>query len=376
MLATARSGILTSFEKIYMLKRNNEHGGNIFRLAQQHNINIEEIIDLSSNIAENVSGSALRLLEEKLTTIQRLPEPYSESVLSQLSRYYQIPKSFMICGAGTTELIHGLSYCHANRSVLIVQPTYADYEKYALLYGCRIIEQILEENDDFYLNIEKFEELVATVQIVFICNPNNPTGTLIDRQAILSLLQRFPKVIFVLDESYMPFTSFETTQSLLGVEQGNLVVLRSFSKIFAVPGLRMGWLYTPNEELISRLRGFLSPWSLNSLAQIVAEKLIGFEDPSFIDQIQNTKKRLIEQIAPFSWLHPYPSHANFVLIKSHRFSSAMLFDYFGHHKILIRDCSNFTGLDQSFIRLSIKNENNIRKAVDVFRQLHEKSLSW
>ena len=273
-----------------MLKRNNEHGGNIFRLAQQHDIDIEEIIDLSSNIAENVSGSALRLLEEKLATIRRLPEPYSESVLSQLSRYYQIPKSFMICGAGTTELIHGLSYCHANRSVLIVQPTYADYEKYALLYGCRIIEQILEENDDFYFNIEKFEELLANVQIVFICNPNNPTGTLIDRQAILSLLQRFPKVIFVLDESYMPFTSFETTQSLLGVEQGNLVVLRSFSKIFAVPGLRMGWLYTPNEELISRLRGFLSPWSLNSLAQIVAEKLIGFEDPSFIDQIQNTKK--------------------------------------------------------------------------------------
>ena len=356
-----------------MLNRKNEHGGNIFGLAQEYDFDIEEIIDLSSNISHVVPATVLRFLEKKLAAVQHLPEPYSECVLTHLSHYYHIPKSFMVCGAGTTELIHGMSYCHAAQSVLIVQPTYSDYEKYALLYGCKIIEQILKASDKFYFNIEKFEELASSVQLVFICNPNNPTGTLIERQVMLSLLQRFPQVIFILDESYMPFTSSESTHSLMGVEQDNLVILRSFSKIYAVPGLRMGWLYSPNEELICRLRSFLSPWSLNSLAQIVAKELIGFEDPSLIAQIQNTKQRLLKKITSFSWLLPYPSSTNFILIKSLRYTSKMLFEYFGRHKILIRDCSNFKGLDQSFIRLSIKEETRTLKAVEIFQKLNEKT---
>lgn len=354
-----------------MLKKKNEHGGNIFGLAHRYGFDINEIIDLSSNISHVVPELVLDCLEKNLRAVQHLPEPYSESVLTQLSHHYHLPKSFVVCGAGTTELIQGMSYCHTAQTVLIVQPTYTDYEKYASLYGCRIVEQVLNANQNFYFDIEKFEEMIAGVQLVFICNPNNPTGTLIDRPLILTLLKRFPQVIFVLDESYMPFTASESTHSLLGAGQCNLVVLRSFSKIFAVPGLRMGWLYTPNEELINELRSFLSPWSLNSLAQIVAKKLIGYEDPSLTEQIQNTKKKLIERIAPFSWLSPYPSHANFVLIKSLSYSSKMLFDYFARHKILIRDCSNFRGLDQSFIRFSIKDERSTLKAGAIFQQLNE-----
>ena len=107
-------------------------------------------------------------LKKNLRAVQHLPEPYSESVLTQLSHHYHLPKSFVVCGAGTTELIQGMSYCHAAQTVLIVQPTYTDYEKYASLYGCRIVEQVFECESKFFTSTsKKFEEMIAGVSTGF-----------------------------------------------------------------------------------------------------------------------------------------------------------------------------------------------------------------
>ena len=173
----------------------------------------------------------------------------------------------------------------------------------------------------------------------------------------------------MIDESYLPFVPSEERYSMVGVNAPNLVVLRSMSKVFAIPGLRVGWLFSSNEALVQKLRNFLSPWSVNTLAQRVAEKLIAYDDPELVRRIQHTKQKFLQQIAAFGWLVPFPGQANFVLLKSLRYPAEALYDYFAQHKILIRNCDNFRGLDRSFIRISIKAEANMQEAIRVLAKL-------
>ena len=345
------------------------HGGDIFGVARKYGVSPPDIIDLSSNVSYAIPAIVENILKNNADAIRHLPEPHSETLRQQLADHYQFAKPHLLCGAGTTELLQGLAYVYASQTALIVQPTYSEYEKYAGLFGCKIIHQLLEEKENFCFNVEQFCPLASRAQIVFLCNPNNPTGVLIDRETIAFLLLRFPQTLFVIDESYLPFVPSGNRYSILGVNAPNLVVLRSMSKIFAIPGLRVGWLFSSNAALVEKLRNFISPWSVNTLAQQVAEKLIAFEDPGLVRRIQHTKQKFLQQIASIEWLTPFPSETNFVLLKSHRYSSDVLYDYFAQHQILIRNCDNFMGLDQSHIRISIKEDASMQEAIRVFSQL-------
>lgn len=350
------------------------HGGDIFSLARKHKVEEDQIIDLSSNIVSKAPDCISHFLQENLATIHHLPEPHSQTLLEQLSGYYRVPHKFLVCGAGTTELIQGLCHLFASKTVLIVQPTYSDYERYATLYHCKIVHYILIEKDDFQFQIVAFCQKVSEAKVVFLCNPNNPTGTIIEKEVLVSLVQRFSKTMFVIDESYLPFVVSGESFSMLGELLPNLVVLRSFSKIYAIPGLRVGWLFSANQELVQGVKQFLSPWSVNSLAQSLAKQLIGLQVEEILADMREIKTHLVSKMADLTWLHFYPSQTNFVLVKSSRYSSDALYDYFSQHRILIRNCSNFLGLDSSFIRLSIKDQKSIEKAIRLFQQLDDETM--
>ncbi len=346
-----------------------QHGGDIFGIARQHGVSPGEILDLSSNISYTLPDFVEETLSKNIDAIRHLPEPYSETLLARLAEHHRMPRSRLLCGAGTTELLQGLGYCYAAQTALIVQPTYSEYEKYAELFGFQIIHQVLEETEDFCFNVERFCQLATEAKIVFLCNPNNPTGQVIDREILAYLLQRFRETLFVIDESYMPFVQSEDLYSMVGVDALNLVVLRSFSKIFAIPGLRIGWLFSSNTDLIEKLKNFISPWSVNILAQKVAEKLVGFENQTLVRQIHHIKQKFLQQISALSGFSAFPSETNFVLLKSHQHTSDALFEHFARQQILIRNCDNFVGLDPSYIRISIKEEKSMWEAAQVFSQL-------
>ncbi len=350
------------------------HGGDIFGIARQLGVEPSEIIDLSSNISYRAPDFIYKLLQHHLEAVHHLPEPYSQSLLQQLAEQYQLPPSHFICGAGTTELLQWLGYCYASKTVLIVQPTYSDYERCTSCYGCKINYLILEEEHDFGFNVETFCKLATNAQVVFLCNPNNPTGILLEREVIAYLVRRFPDTLFVVDESYLPFVETNTPFTLVGLDLPNLVVLRSMSKIFAISGLRVGWLFSPNLALNEKIRDLMSPWSVNSLAQLVAKELVGANTADLARQIQRTKTEFIKEIVPIPGIQPFPGETNFVLIKSHQHTSHEIYDTFAQQKILIRDCSNFVGLDHSFIRISVKEESSMQLAVSVFKQLKSNVL--
>lgn len=349
-----------------------QHGGDVFQLAQAHGVETSQIVDLSSNIAFVAPEFVSHFLQENLASVHRLPEPHSPSLQKKLAEHHQISSNSLLCGAGTTELIQGLCHAFASQPVLIVQPTYSDYERCAALHQCQIAHHILEEKNDFSLNVEKFCQAVDSASVVFLCHPNNPTGTCLGKEQLVGWVKKFSGTTFVIDESYLPFVVDGESLSMLGEPFPNVVVLRSFSKIYAIPGMRVGWLYSANQGLVQQLGHYVSPWSVNSLAQALAKALVGVSVESTVAQIQATKQHFLAKIAPLAWLRAYPSEANFVLLKSHRLCAQALHDFFSKHRILIRDCSNFVGLDASFIRLSVKDSKSMEKAIDLFYQLDGK----
>ncbi|MGK0289443.1 MAG: threonine-phosphate decarboxylase [bacterium] len=350
-----------------------QHGGNIFEIAKQNHVPPQEILDLSSNLSP-ATPTVVHLLTKNQDFLSYLPEVYSNSLKNKLSTFYQIASDELIIGAGTTELIQWICYCFQRKKILIPQPTYADYQKYAEAFECEIqlfsIEQSLNK---FTIFLEKFIQQAKTVDVTFLCNPNNPTGSVLSKNKIRKILTSCPNTLVIIDESYLPFLPDEQDYSMLKENYPNLVVLRSMSKIFALPGLRTGWLFTKNQFILKKIQQVISPWSVNSLAQKIAEELFGYEYKTIAIQIQNTKTIFLEKIKQFiSWLTPFESSANFVLFACQKFTAQEIYSHCAQYNLLIRDCSNFYPLTNQFIRIAIKSPENMDYAIQVLQKLDQK----
>jgi len=339
-----------------------QHGGNVFDIAKTLGISPSDIIDLSGNVAPSPPPFVEGYLKDHSDAIQMLPEPDSATLLNRLAETHHVSASCLALGAGTTELIQWLCYLHASKTVLLLQPTYSDYEKYAHLFDLNILRMPLHADANFELEIDSFCQMAQQSQLVFFCNPNNPTGTVISHEVLTSILNQCPETLFIIDESYMPFVLAEKDCSMVSSNLSNLLVLRSISKIFGLPGLRVGWAISPNEVLITKIRKMISLWSLNTLGQMIAAELTSYDTLEIAKEHHRIKEQFLKDLAPLNWLHPYPSQTNYVLFQSHRYTAQEIYDHCYSQQILIRDCSNFRGLDGQFIRIAMKEESVMEKA--------------
>ncbi len=341
------------------------HGGNIHQVARRLEIDPSTLIDLSSNIAPSPPSQLLKNLANHSESLQHLPEPSSETLRIHLADYYHREPEEFVVGAGTTELLHWLAYLHAKKTALVPTPTYSEYERVLSLYQGKIQYFPLREDADFQWDLDRLEEDLPGVDMVFLCLPNNPTGTVSNRERLLALIKRFPDIVFVVDESYMPFVLDETERSLLHSRLPNVVILRSFSKVFALPGLRIGWLLSSNHRLTQQMRDLLSLWSVNSLAQKIGQDLIAWDVRPIREQIHQEKRKLEQQLQDIHWLKTYPSSCNFLLCRSSRYTSMEVEARCLRHRILVRDCQNFRGLDTSFFRVAIRQPSHMKKFLQV-----------
>lgn len=352
-----------------MKNKTYSHGGNVFGLAQKLDVPPSDIIDLSSNIAPQPLPLVDELFKRYSEYSRFLPEPFSESLVQAIAKHHQLPPSSCMVGAGTTELLQWIFHCFAQQSVLLIEPTYSDYRKYANQYQLNIHTLALSESEGFELNLEKAADLTPQVPLVVLCNPNNPTGNIIAQKKLCLLLENFPETLFVIDESYMPFVANEDRFSSLGLHFPNVLVLRSLSKIFALPGLRIGWAFAQNPQWIRQFQALQSPWSVNSIAQKMAEHLVVCDTSSIQRQIEQTKHHFLKELAQIPWLTIYPSVTNFVLCRSQSHSSAELYEHCALQKILIRNCDNFPTLDSSFVRFSIKSTEAMNRLVTLLKNI-------
>ena len=331
-----------------------------------------DLIDFSVNVAPaGISSSVTKSLQKNLDIIQTYPDPNSSELLSKLKKYTRLPKSNLIVGNGAIEIIY--NFCSAFLSkktkVLIHTPTFQEYEIAAKLNDCKIsffkVINLSESLDDFLLQIPQNG-------CIFLCNPNNPTGKLLQKKQLLQIIKTAKKlfsIVFV-DECFIELVP-ESNESVISYvkKYDNLFVLRSLTKSFGLPGLRIGYA-AGSTQMIEILQKIKIPWSVNSLAQRAA--IASLQNNSNLTKSKIIIKKelayLTNAISKLNGFECYDSTTNFILIKTKQ-NSATIQQKLFKENILIRDCRNFRGLDDHHIRIAVKSHKENVKLVLAMERL-------
>ena len=346
------------------------HGGDIYELARNLGCQPADIIDMSSNI--NPLGPVPALLEhlrENLTVLDALPDVDGKGVVEAFANHFGLPVERVLAGNGTTQFIFASPLALKMKKVVVCGPTYADYEDACRTYHVRLEHLLTKESSRFRPDLEALTKLLRDQDAVFICNPNNPTGTLIGRSDMIALCKSNPMILFIIDESYLPFSTKYQEATMINHDLENVIVLHSFSKIFCIPGLRLGFMVASPQNVV-RFRRFYQPWSVNSLAQSAGIFLLDLfsRDDSYLEMTQafviKEHQLFRERLRGVDGLILFPSPAPFLLIKiSERLTASQLCSTLSKDKILIRNCENFRGLSRQYVRISLKSpEINARVA--------------
>jgi threonine-phosphate decarboxylase len=357
----------------------NGHGGNIFDKANELGCDPMDILDMSSNV--NPLGpipGLMKHLHEHLDRIIALPEAGAGGIIRAFSSHHNIDPEKVMAGNGTTQLIYTLPLALKIRQALILGPAYSDYADACRMHGVAFRFMLSDEKTSFCHNLDAMD--IAPNDTVFICNPNNPTGALIPSETILSLCRRYPDIRFIIDESYLPFVQEGQVESLIGTSLPNIIVLNSMSKIFRIPGLRIGFV-AAHPDIIEKIRRYMLPWSVNTLAQAAVNYLMTQkEDVSeFIKNTRNylagERQFLMKGLQSVPGIQLFPSTTSFILAKLDRLTAETVSRHLLKYRILIRDCGNFQGLSSQFIRISLKTRNVNQILVDRLRACCEKAFS-
>ena len=358
------------------------HGGNIYEVARHHGCSPQEIIDMSSNI--NPLGpppGLLKYLKDDIMKSTRLPEVDSGETIRRFSNYLGIDSDRILAGNGTTQFIYTIPQALRAKRALVLGPTYSDYADACNLHHVPSSMLIAAESSNFRLDLGHIEKKISGADTVFLCNPNNPTGVHIAAADLKRLCNRYPQIRFVIDESYLPFVQDGEAQSMLNSGLKNVIVLLSISKVFAIPGLRIGFVVAPS-DLIAKFKRYLLPWSVNSLAQAAVYFLTaqGSLIRNFVNEtrefIEVQRKDFNEAFKSVNSIKLYPSTTPFFLARlPNTITAESAWNFLTNNRILIRNCSNFPGLSNQFIRISLKTPLANRQLVDKLFQLVDRSAS-
>lgn len=347
-----------------MLKGRKMHGGNIIAQSKKYNIELSKIIDFSANINPLGFPPHLNeLIKKNINCIKNYPDIEATDLKKTLAEYMGVKSENIIVANGSCELIYLLSRLLSNQQVLIPSPTFTEYER-AFKNRVRLLN--LKE-EDFTLSIDKVSNNLEDSQILFLCNPNNPSGGLWQKKEILRLSKQ---LMVIVDEAFMDFVENKESVVKEASTTNNLFVIRSLTKFFAIPGLRIGY-GIGTQKMIEALEFLQPPWSVNSISQLVGPHLVKNKDfiNKTIELIKEERSFLFNRLNQISYLHPYSSVANFILIKLKGINSTVLTDILGKRGILIRDCKDFTFLNDSFIRLSIRTRIENAKLIKELKRI-------
>ena len=362
-----------------MLKHKDHfHGSDLEKIEEIYGIKKEDITSFSANV--NPLGLSPLLKEElssHLDVISSYPDREYKKLRSTIADYCSASPENVLVGNGSTELISLFIKFINPKKALILGPTYSEYEREIALGGGNSMYFPLEEEDNFTLNIDKFiATLDDNIDLIVMCNPNNPTSSAISRSDMRRILDTCLKFhIFVLvDETYIEFTEEYDKLNCIKLTQSynNIVILRGISKFFAAPGLRLGYAVCGNIPLLSKINSVKDPWTINSLAEIAGQLM--FSDSDYINAsrelISSERKRVTKELSEIDGIKVYPPCANFVLcrIEKENVDADILFDMAIRQNLMIRNCSSFPFLDNTYFRLCFMNPSDNDKLIEVIRK--------
>ena len=384
------------------------HGGNIYKIFREKNI--KEILDYSSNINPyGIPESLKKRITENLEILERYPDPDYVELRQKLAHLNKVDISNIVLGNGATEIIFLFMKVINPQKVLIVSPTFREYER-AIKATERVenssilgdsnkkedddnsyekqkieIEYFeLKENDDFKLNINNLKnELEKKYDLLIMCNPNNPTGKFLkldETEEILKECNKYNTKLFI-DEAFIDFLKDGMKESIINTKENkqNLFVTRAFTKFFAIPGLRLGYGIYFDKKLEKGISEKKEPWSVNNIAEIAG--LTVLDDTEYIEKtlkwITEEKIYMYEKLNEINGIKPYKTEVNFITVKIENnfilkgLNVKILRGKMIEKGILIRDASNFNFLDERFFRLAIKDRKNNDRVIETLKKIFD-----
>ena len=348
------------------------HGANVDNMAKKFGKNENDIIDFSSNVNPHIISDLGQYVLEGLEKSRSYPDINYTNLRNNISDYIKVDSELIIPGNGATEIIY-LLMKSIKRRLAILNPTFSEYGRGAKLNNLEIIDFHLKEENNFSIDLDEIQKNMDKFDSLFVCNPNNPNGKVKDLNELLDLMIENDKLLIV-DETFMEFVGEEEKYSLINkIEQTpNLFILKAVTKFFGMPGLRLGYGVTSNKQIINNIYEYKEPWTINSFAENLSNYL--FKDKEYIngskDYYINERKFMLEELRKISRLKVYDTDTNFVLIKlDDDEANSLKLELFEKYNILIRDASNFIGLDKSYIRVAIKSHNDNKVLIESLRKI-------
>lgn len=330
-----------------------EHGGDIYR----NNIRL----DFSSNINPfGIPDTAKEAVLCSFDKMARYADTEYENLRRKIAEHENVDFENVLCGNGASELIFAVVRAFMPKKALLISPSFSEYERALSGVGCDIEYFALSEENGFEL-MDDFLDFAEDIDMLFICNPNNPTGTLTDKGLMDKILEKCKKnnITAVIDECFMDFVTDGYSV------RDSAVVIKAFTKIYAMAGLRLGYMLS-DRDVIEKVKSVMIPWSVNAAAE--AAGIAALCDREYrkksVEYIENERRFLIDNLNRLGF-KTYNSKANFVFFKG----NDKIYNELLNKGILIRQCGSFRGLDDSFYRAAIRlhkdNEELIRELEEI-----------
>jgi threonine-phosphate decarboxylase len=349
------------------------HGSNPKYLYDAYDLNIpEQIIDFSVNL--NPYGPPAKLREiwnELYHDAIDYPDPYGQDLVSAIAQHHNLDENMVMIGNGAAELIFLLGQFFAERHVLVVEPAFSEYKKACEAFGCKVFSHVLYDQHDWNIDFVRIEEDVTGKDALFFCHPNNPTGKVYPKDHLLSLVEMAKEhaCYVVIDEAFADFCS-ESTSIVKELQRyPNLIVLRSLTKMYAIAGLRLGYLLA-HPEIISKLKQKQPHWSVNAIA--LKAGLICLKDDQHADRtrqmIDQERNRMIDALQNMGF-RCSDSSVNFFLIHDPDIPSMdPLITFLLKKGLVVRHTKNFRGLDGRYIRVAVRKKEENDQLLSALRE--------
>lgn len=343
------------------------HGGNIYRFEREG----KEVLDFSSNINPlGVPQKFTDIAKENFDKLTNYPDPYYIELREKIGEHNSVTKENIIVGNGATEILFLYMRAVKPKKVLILAPCFVEYERALKSVGAQIEYFELKEKNNFYPDIQTLKKKleVQHYDLFLFCNPNNPTGQLIkfdDVKDLAAICKKQDMKIFI-DEAFIEFVENWKEKTAALLKNKDVFIMRAFTKFFAIPGLRLGYGISFDEELMNKLQAEKEPWSVNTFANLAG--LVMLDDKDYIKKsekwVAEEKKFLYKELSKNKNLKVYKSECNFLLIKLLTTTSQEIQTKLLEKNILVRDASNFQFLDESYIRVAVKDRKKNLKLIE------------
>jgi len=341
------------------------HGGDRYRNQVS--------LDFSVNINPlGVPQSVKDAMCQEVELCDRYPDMLADSLTKSVNSAYQIPIEYLLFGNGASELFMAVVHGINPKKTVIAVPSFFGYEYAAGASQSKIIYYKMTPENNFCFTSEFFSVLSKNVELLFIANPNNPAGNVTEKKTIKKILDycREQNIYVVLDECFVEFCDGDYSMLPEMKSYDNLILVRAFTKIFSIPGVRLGYLVCSNQELLQKIKRHIPEWNLSCFAQAAGCACCRLVQQT--DFIKNTvayvkKERLfLTDAFQQKGFRVFHSDANFILL----YSEVPLYERLLKHKILIRDCSNFRGLCRGYYRIAVKSREENEALLNAMEVYH------